>query len=496
MLTIKELIWPIRPGETKKFISMAMMLYFSLFNYNALRTLKESFVVPNIGAEAISFIKFFCVVPATLLFVLIYIKMTDNLSFRKIYRYIATFFVCFFLLFGFVLYPNELLIHPNAAYYADLVNNNISFMNISVHGSHFKWFFLVYNKWLYALFYVVAELWSVMYALLFWQFANQITSTQEAKRFYPMFAFMGSFGTFTIGSLTKIISQLNDTLIQVKLMMFILALSTASIIFIFEYMLRKIVKEAQGLKSVNKSKMQAEMGIIQSLKTIFSSKYLGYITILVIGYGVTLNLMEGPWKASVKELFSNTQDYLYFMAGVNQWMGGTSMLFILIGSYILRKYSWLFAASLTPAVFLVAGTLFFVFLIFNNKINYYLEGLLFFDPLVIAVYLGMTQVVVGKSTKYALFDPTKEMAYIPIDNELKSKGKAAVDIIGARLSRSGAAFLQAMIFIIFPSASYMTIAFSLMVVFIVMVLVWLMSVRFLNNAYSKELKKNMQANLN
>lgn len=494
MLPLKEFFWPIKPGETKKFLSMAMMLYFSLFNYNALRVLKDSFVVPNIGAEAISFIKFFCVVPVTILFVLIYIKMTDSLSFRKIYFYIASFFIVFFLLFGLVLYPNEMLFHPDIAYYSEMVNKNLHFGFCEIHGSHFKWFFLVYNKWLYAVFYVVSELWSAMYALLFWQFANQVTSTHEAKRFYPMFAFMGSFGTLTVGTLIKIVSGITNTLFQVQFMLIVLAVSTACIIALFEYMIRRIIKEAEGLKSISKTKLQADMGMLQSLKTIFSSKYLGYITILVMGYGVTLNLMEGPWKASVKELYSNTQDYIYFMAGVNQWMGGTSMLFILIGAYILRKHSWLFAASITPAVFLFAGTLFFVFLIFNYEVHLYLKGILFFDPLAIAVYIGMTQVVVGKSTKYALFDPTKEMAYIPINNQLKSKGKAAVDIIGARFSRSGASLLQAMIFIIFPSATYMTISSTLMAVFVVMVIIWLIAVRLLNKDYSKQLEKNMPHN--
>jgi ATP/ADP translocase len=43
-----------------------------------------------------------------------------------------------------------------------------------------------------------------------------------------------------------------------------------------------------------------------------------------------------------------------------------------------------------------------------------------------AVYIGMVQNILSKATKYAVFDPTKEMAYIPLDRASKVKGKAAI----------------------------------------------------------------------
>jgi hypothetical protein len=44
-------------------------------------------------------------------------------------------------------------------------------------------------------------------------------------------------------------------------------------------------------------------------------------------------------------------------------------------------------------------------------------------PLYAAVLVGAAQNIFSKSSKYSLFDPCKEMAYIPLEDEIKTKGK-------------------------------------------------------------------------
>ena len=63
--------------------------------------------------------------------------------------------------------------------------------------------------------------------------------------------------------------------------------------------------------------------------------------------------------------------------------------------------------------------------------------------------MGSIQNIISKSSKYTIFDASKEMAYLPLSAELRSKGKATVEIMGSKLGKSMGALTQSMIFLFF-----------------------------------------------
>ena len=146
------------------------------------------------------------------------------------------------------------------------------------------------------------------------------------------------------------------------------------------------------------------------------------IAILVLAYGVSVNLIEGVWKAKIRELCPTQEAYTVYMGGFQKWQGIAAIFFMIVGSNILRRVSWKFAAILTPLMMMITGGFFFAFILFDKELAPYMSAITIMQPLALAVTIGMIQNVLSKATKYSLFDSTKEMAYIPLDDELKSKG--------------------------------------------------------------------------
>jgi AAA family ATP:ADP antiporter len=218
-----------------------------------------------------------------------------------------------------------------------------------------------------------------------------------------------------------------------------------------------------------------------------SSPYLGLIAVIVLAYGISINLVEGVWKSQIKVRFPNENDFAMFMGQFSMSTGVATIILMLVGNNILRRLSWFTAAVITPIMLLVTSFIFFGFILYGNSYDPFTELVTPFATTTIvmaALVIGQIQNVLSKATKYSLFDSTKQMAYIPLDEELKVKGQAAVEVIGGRAGKSGGAFIQSTLLMAVGGATTLaSLAPILGGVVIVVVIAWCLSVAGLSKKF-------------
>jgi len=114
------------------------------------------------------------------------------------------------------------------------------------------------------------------------------------------------------------------------------------------------------------------------------------------------------------------------------------------------------------------------------------------DPVVFASWFGGVGVLLSKSAKYSFFDPSKEMSFIPLEDDLRVSGKAAADGVGARLGKSAGGLIQIGLFTIFPASTQHSIAPFLGLIVVVLTGVWLVSVFRLNVLYQAKTQEALK----
>jgi len=357
-------------------------------------------------------------------------------------------FFIFFILFDTLIYPNAEHLHPTLASVESVLGiTNGAGGGLSVLAN-------IVAHWTSGLFYVVAEIYSsVSVGLLFWQFANEVVSVDQAKRFYPLFAQMSGLAPVLAGQYVVRYASRADTF-ATSLHRLTVAISFAGCMICFFYNAStNYIERTEGPKLIanneesttdttttstststtDPKKKKPKMSMGQSIKFLASSQYLRLIASLVLGYGLSINFTEVMWKSLVKKQYPNPLDYQRFMGNFSSAVGLSTCIVILFGVHVIRILGWKVGAMATPAIMAVLAAPFFacIFLGLDSPTRLH-----------IAVVLGTIQSLLSKTSKYALFDPTTQMSYIPLDQDSKTKGKAAIDVLGSRIGKSGGSFIQ------------------------------------------------------
>ena len=488
----RSLLWPVHSYEIKKLLPLFLMFFFISFNYTILRDTKDTLIVTaqGSGAETIPFLKLWGVLPMAIIFMLIYVKLSNKLSKTALFYATISPFLVFFVLFATVFYPARDVLHPT------VLADKLQALFPSCLG-----FIAILRNWTFTLFYVMSELWgSVVLSLLFWGFANDIMKVTEAKRFYSLLGLGANLALLISGPLIVISSNIREKVpagvdpwgVSLKIFTAMVVLSGLIIMGLYAWINKRVLTDARFYSPEQQKiqkKAKPKLSMKESLKFLCSSKYLGLLALLVIGYGIAINIVEVTWKAQLKLQYPLPNDYSAFMGKFSTCTGIVAVFMMLfVGGNVVRRLGWKFAAATTPIMLLITGSIFFSILMFNSS----LKGMIAFlgtSPLMMIVLVGAVQNILSKTSKYSLFDPTKEMAYIPLDPESKVKGKAAIDVVGARLGKSGGAAIQQFLIISIGSGSILAVTNYLAALLFGVIFIWLFAVNSLNKLFLKKVAK-------
>lgn len=424
-------------------------------NFSILRSARNALVVADTGGSAafIPYFELFGTFPASIALTWGLSRLMRFFSPRFIFSMTIAFFLCFFLIFAFWVYPYRLEIYQ-------LLEAKLGmFFGLS----RFK---VVFTHWPDMIFYIMSELWKVaILSVIFWGFINQNLSLEKAKRFYPPLLMGSSVGAILAGPITVFCtSQFSWNFLALStqrwqhslyLLTFFLILCGVLTLAAFNSLFKSLraPKPVQAAPTCDKTPKKEPfsrklLSLSSSLSYLRKSPYLTSLLLMVLAEYVAYALGELIFLEVLKEAYPTPAEYCQYMGSLTFWTGIlTAFSALIFTPYILQTCRWSKAALITPAL-MVLCTFGFFGMICIGKAGWIPVST--FLPC--AVLLGSLHFCIGRSAKYTLFDATKELAFIPLSQEAQMKGKLVVDGIGSRLGRGTSSLLSIILFLLMGGA--------------------------------------------
>ncbi|MFI5343715.1 MAG: Npt1/Npt2 family nucleotide transporter [Chlamydiales bacterium] len=418
--------------------------FLIIFVYHILKDLKDTLVITasDAGAEVIPFLKIWGMLPLAVFVSYLFSKIFQQFGREKTLYIFITSLLCFYAIFAFCLVPfsNELYL-----------NHCENYLKITLPFGC-KGFISMICHWIYSLFYLTAELWSmIILSVLFWGYVNEETSLKQAKQFYPICMFIGNCAGIISGQTSRLICQtlMNYVSWQQNLQVMISLVIVCGLgIMGISYRL-----SLYGSSQTWKAEERPSISFKESLLGIFQSPQLLCIAIMVVGFGLTSNLFEVIWKESVKNVYPLPHTYNAYMNQLTSLIGFLAVVMSLISRWIFKKISWSTIALLTPITLCGVCVIYFTTLHLSDKHLSALSTWFHMSPVYLIMTIGSFYYVLGLTAKYTIFDMSKEMAFLAISADVRTRAKSIIDSIGSRLGKSGASSIYQVLFITFGSTA-------------------------------------------
>lgn len=388
---IRALWGDLHGKELVKFSLLAAGIFFLIGSYWPLKTLKDSIFINLVGplylpqAKLASLALFFPLV-------LIYSKLVDIFSKEKMIYILVAFYstIGLGLIYG--------LYHPVWG-----IQNTTSSPNRIVGWA----------------FYLFVESYVSLMVSLYWSFINDITTPESAKKGYGLIIFGAQFGGVLFLLLGNYLSydttQYATSVPIVALISVLMFFMIAAVVFL----LKKLVGD-EHMEGYVTQKMEesapAKVGFFDGLKVLVTRPYVSGIFILIFFQELITTLMGFQMSIIVKKTFTDPGMVNKFFFEFNLAIQVIACCFALIGtSFFQRRFGIKFCLIAFPML-----------------IGISIASYVLYPSLSSIIFV----MLIARALNYTLYQPAKEVLYIPTSKNIKYKAKAWIDMFGVRFAKA------------------------------------------------------------
>lgn len=473
--------------EQHNCILMSLLIFMTVVGYNVMRGMKETVLLGLSGASAaafIPFVKIFLVMPISVVLGLFYLYMRHYSGISRSYYITSGVFLSYFALFTFHIVPNMSLYTPDPQWIATMQS----------HYPAAKYLLGLYGNLPSAIYYVFAELWGTFtLVIMFWSMANDIFKTDEASRVYPILSLFSSLSIIASSYIIKVLSKTSNPLEQSTLVILGLGLCMTLIVYTLNpcAQAQALGQDTAKTQTHPSKKKKKKMPLLKSIRTAIQTPHVLYLAICVLSFSILINIIETSLKEKLYFYYDTRSAYLSYYSYFTFYKGSLSLLANLGGVYLLRRYGWFAIAMITPILCIFTVN---TFIAHNAGLlpTSFLDSLQLLDSNYTMMWVAVYGMIATYAAKYAFFDTTQQMAWIPLPEDIRTSGKAAADGMGGRMGKSGSgAILSGLLAITAVESStndMLTIAPYLIIITALISTLWLWSMLKLSVSYYSELR--------
>jgi len=258
--------------------------------------------------------------------------------------------------------------------------------------------------------YVWKDVHVVVLIEILWSFANVLFKTESARWMYGLFCAAGSVGSL-VGNLSVGWLALRFG-------------SAASLLFVLPlFGTQAVIGRILGRQiELPKSSAKAAGSFAEGVAMLRRSRYLVALLLLVGTVQLVVNLVDFQFNVALQRAYPDTDARTALIGQVYAVIDGSSLMLQLATGLVIKAVGVRRTLLVIPV----------------------LLGAALVGTLLTPVFLVMaTLKVASKALDYSLFRAAKELLYIPLSYDEKTRGKAFIDMMTYRVSKGGASLLVA-----------------------------------------------------